>query len=186
MDNDKENIGELADVFHRAVKTVSKYMQQIDGVIKSVDEDQFTCVVTVSDSLSSVDYEDVILRVLMGSQASVIEIPVVGCNCIIFFRDGNLGRPSLLMVDKVDKLLLNCNTIVANGGNNGGLINIEGLVTDMNKIRNDVNTLKQVITGWTPVSGDGGAALKAAAAEWAGDPIDEIVREDFEDTTITH
>lgn len=184
---DDEKLGEFEDVFHRAVKVVTKYLQAIDGTIFSVDEDEFTCSVTVSDSTSSIQYDDVPLRVLIGSQASVIEIPVVGTNCVIFFRDGVLGRPQLAMVHEVDKLLLNCNQIIANNGNNGGLINIVDLVKDVNSIKDDVNKLKTIFSsGWVVVPNDGGAALKAAAASWAGDQLPETDRSDYEDTTILH
>lgn len=36
----------------------------------------------------------------------------------------------------------------------------------IDEIKNDVNTLKGVFSGWTPVPNDGGAALKGAAATW--------------------
>lgn len=38
-------------------------------------------------------------------------------------------------------------------------------------LQSDLNTIKAVFSAWTPVAQDGGAALKAAAATWAGNTI---------------
>ena len=123
---------------------------------------------------------------LIKSQASFIEIPAENSDCIICFRDGNSGRPQLLLVDKVQKLLINCNQVTFNGGKNGGLIDIVDMVTAFNNLQNDVNNLKDAFNAWTPVPNDGGAALKTASATWAGKQLEVSQQSDFEDKSVTH
>lgn len=43
--------------------------------------------------------------------------------------------------------------------------------TELDKLKDDINSLKTVFSGWVTVPQDGGAALKTAAATWYGSPI---------------
>jgi hypothetical protein len=171
-----ERVGNLYKGMVDAVKSITRGHVVIDGVIAAVDTTNFTADVTVGDSLGSITYYSVPLRVLYAQQASVIEIPNTGSACIICFRDGNLGRPQLLMVHSTLKLLVNCSQVIFNNGNKGGLVNVNDLVIRLNNIENDINSLKTSLAGWTPVPQDGGAALKAAAGTWFGKTLTPTVR----------
>lgn len=57
--------------------------------------------------------------------------------------------------------------ITMNGGANGGLPVGSKLATEINKIKTDLGNLKNKFNSWTPVSGDGGAALKSQLAGWS-------------------
>lgn len=71
-------------------------------------------------------------------------------------------------------------TIYQNGDNLGVPITPH-LVDRLNIIENDINDLKQILgTTWIPVASDGGAALKTAAATWAGLPLDETDDDDIQ------
>ncbi len=45
------------------------------------------------------------------------------------------------------------------------------VLTELNKLASDVNSLKTVFSAWIPVPNDGGAALKTAATTWFGSPV---------------
>lgn len=182
------NEAEFGDNFRKAIKNIMREALLIDGIITNTDdaESKFVCDVTVGDSINSVIYTNVQIKVLINSQASVIEIPQLNSNCTLMFRDANLGRPQIIMIDKVLKYLVNCTNVIFNGGNKGGLIDVVDLVTQINTLQKDVNILKTAFTTWAPVADDGGAALKAAAAEWSGEQLELTVRADIEDTSITH
>jgi|GEM_PF-473765 len=75
--------------------------------------------------------------------------------------------------------------IQLNDGSLGGLVKLLDLVAKLNKLENDLNTLKNVLKTWTPVANDGGAALKAAASTWAGQQLQVTQRGDIENTNIT-
>lgn len=76
--------------------------------------------------------------------------------------------------------------IKLNDGSLGGLVVISDLVNKLNTLENDLNTLKNVFSGWTPVSQDGGAALKTAASTWAGSSLTETSEADIENERVKH
>jgi hypothetical protein len=78
----------------------------IEGNIISVDEDNFTCVVGIKTGDTVTNYNNVPLKVLIGSQASLIEIPTVGTDCTMCFRDNNIQRPQLMQVSQCDKVIV--------------------------------------------------------------------------------
>lgn len=78
------------------------------------------------------------------------------------------------------------NTINFNQGGYDGLIKINDLVTRMNNIENDINTLKGVISAWVPVPLSGGMPLKAAAQTWAASPLTTTNKQMIENDKIKH
>lgn len=70
------------------------------------------------------------------------------------------------------------------GGQLGGLVKVEELVKKLNAVEKDLNSLKQVFKGWVPVSQDGGAALKTAAATWATRQLTETQKSDIENEKV--
>lgn len=76
--------------------------------------------------------------------------------------------------------------IVFNGGKLGGIIKIDELTTNLNRIEQDINSLKQTLSTWVPIPSDGGAALKAAVTSWAGKTLQQSKRSDYEDKLIKH
>lgn len=178
---------QLGEAFTQAVRVHLRAMSLIDGVVKSVEyPESQTCTVTVGEGNEAVDFNKVALRVLFTSLGAFTEVPAVGSKCIICFRDGNLARRQLFAVDTCDKLLLNYGSIEANGGKNGGLVNVMDLVERLNLVENDINKLKTAFDEWIVVPNDGGAALRASAAGWAASPLSETTRQEIEDTKFTH
>lgn len=74
--------------------------------------------------------------------------------------------------------------ITLNGGSLGGLVKVEDLTKRLNNIENDINNLKKVFSSWSPVAQDGGAALKASAASWAGQSLTLTQRGDYENEKV--
>jgi hypothetical protein len=58
------------------------------------------------------------------------------------------------------------------------IADINAIAERYNLIESDINELKEVFNTWIPASGDGGAALKAAATNWI---IDTLVQTDVDD-----
>lgn len=54
----------------------------------------------------------------------------------------------LISADEVDEIVLN-------GGTLGGLVKVGELTERLNLIEKDINSLKQKLSGWTPVPNDG-------------------------------
>jgi hypothetical protein len=73
-----------------------------------------------------------------------------------------------------------------NDGGNDGMVNVRELTTKLNALEGDLNDLKTALTGWVPVPQDGGAALKTAAAAWAGKQLQTTAQGDIEDIKVKH
>jgi hypothetical protein len=179
-----DNIGDLSNTMVLAIQAVTRGHIVVEGIIEDVDETAFTASVKTGDATSPATYFNVPLRVLISQQASIIEVPKIGTQCIICFRDGNTGRPQLLAIHEALKILVNCDSIVFNSGSLGGMVKVEDLITRLNKIEQDVNNLKSVFSGWVPAPNDGGAALKSAAASWSGQQLTPTQKNDIENPKI--
>lgn len=115
----------------------------IDGVVTVVN-DNFTCDITVQD----VTYSNVPVKVLIGSQGSIYEVPAVGTACLVKWRDNNRGLPQIDSFDKVDKyyiqpiseLYFTAPKIQFNTGENGGLPITPNLVERLNLLEQAFNT----------------------------------------------
>jgi hypothetical protein len=179
-----EKEADLSNSMVLAIQAVTRAHIIVDGVIDAVDETAFTATVKIGDDTNSATYFNVPLRVLISQQASVVEIPAVGTKCILSFRDGNIGRPQILACHQALKILVNCDNIIFNNGTLGGMVKVEDLVTKLNNLENDINSLKNVFSTWTPVPNDGGAALKTAAGVWFGQQLTPTQKSDLENEKI--
>lgn len=144
------------------------------GIVNSVDGN--LCEVQIG----SIAIPDVRLRASeTDDDGEMLVTPKVGSAVTIGSLSGDLSQLVVLQVDHIE-------TIVINGGKLGGLINIEQLTKNLNTIEDDINSLKKVMSGWAPVSQDGGAALKASISTWAGQTLTKSKRGDYEDEKVKH
>nr|DAQ28951.1 MAG TPA: hypothetical protein [Caudoviricetes sp.] len=135
-----------------------------------------TCTVEV-DGLSLPD-----VRLRASTEVDGAELllrPAVGSVAIIGSLTGDLDQLVLLQMDRAEEVIIN-------GGKLGGLIKIKELTDRLNTIERDVNSLKQVLSAWTPIPTDGGASLKGAVASWVGKPLILTKRGDYEDDKVKH
>lgn len=159
MDNDKsEKI--VHDGFIRWGRSLIRASIVTEGKIVSVDETAFTCIVSLQStnsdgSTTNTNYYDVPLKVLIGSQASLIEIPAVNSDCTLCFRDNNIQRPQLYQIDQCSKILIkigdktlqvDTNGFVFNGGSTG-MVKADVLKTESEKDKAILDALLQIITG---------------------------------------
>lgn len=127
----------FAKALTKFVKNILRAYVILDGVVDNVN-DNFTCDITVQD----IPYTNVPVSVLIGAQASLYQIPVVGTKCTVTFRDGSRSLPQILEFDQVDTWKINCKTLVEfNGGAEGGMVLVKKLVTQMNKIESQQNQI---------------------------------------------
>lgn len=144
------------------------------GIVNSVDGN--VCEVQVGN----IAVPDVRLRASESDDDDEFLVtPKVGSAVVIGSLSGDLSQLVVLQVDHID-------TIIINGGKLGGLIKIKELTEKLNAIEDDINTLKNQMKQWTPVTYDGGGALKSLISSWAGQPLEKSERRDFEDETVKH
>jgi hypothetical protein len=157
--------------------------------VVSVDTSKRTCVVATVNS----DMEIKDVHLMAGINDGMLLIPTVGSQVVIIYS--KMTTPYIALYSQLDKVIcivgdsgieVTSDSIKLNDGSLGGLIKIEDLVSKINTIEQDINTLKTVFSGWAPVANDGGAALKAAAATWFAQQLTTTTKSDLENTNITH
>jgi hypothetical protein len=143
--------------------------------VLSVDSAQFT--IDVEPLNGDADIFDVRLNAVPGSEEGFIMLPSVGSIVGIIMVNESTGFVGLY--SQID-------SVQFNGGVYGGLIKIEELVSKLNAIESDINSLKQAFSSWVPVPNDGGAALKASAGTWFGQQLIETQKSGLENPNIKH
>lgn len=185
------------DNFQRLIETVFRRKQApmlvTVGKVSNIDEDEQTCDISIDEDLTLSNCR---LNAIIDNYDNRLLIVPKNNSMVAFIAiGGKLTEPLIVSYSEIEKVLLTIGEsdiiikdgkIEMNGGDLGGLINIEDLVSHMNTIEDDINNLKNIMSGWSPVAQDGGAALKGAITTWAGQSITKTKKSDFEDTKITH
>ena len=128
--------------------------------VDTVDKDNGTMDVTgVIDRL---EYYDVQL----GMGALCI-YPKPGTTCLVGIVEGQ----------ETDAFLISANEV-------GGLVKVGELTERLNLIEKDINSLKQKLSGWTPVPNDGGSALKTALSSYTSESLKETQVRDIENERV--
>lgn len=172
------------------VKNILRAHVLIDGVVDNVN-DNFTVDVLVN----SVLYTNVPTKVLIGSQATIFEIPIEGSACTITWRDGSRSLPQIVSFDKVDtyyiqpvnNLYISSKQIQFNDGTNGGMVLVNQLTTKLNNLENLVNNLITQYNSHTHIlaltSGTGTAAITISQETGMISPITKAA--DIQNDKIT-
>lgn len=177
---------EASDALQNMVKVLVRECTIFDGVITDVDPVAFTCTVHVGDSVSGVDFGNVILETLINESSSFILIPAKNSPCIMAFRDANPDRRQIIKAHNIDKIVANPNTLFQFGdGTNLGIPMVTPTVAKINALENDINSLKELIAGWVVAPGDGGGALKAILATWFAQTLPVTIVDDLQNKKVT-
>lgn len=154
----------------------------IIGTVSNVDEVKRICDVTpLGDEATRFDVR---LQSAISKEVGIVLIPKDGSDVIISFM--NKTQAFVSLTSTLEKILIDTDLVQFNGGDNGGLINIEDLVTKLNTLENDLNTLKTALSSWVPVPNDGGAALKALISTFAAATLTPTLQAELEDINVTH
>lgn len=140
------------------------------GVARNVDADQGVCDVEIEGKAPAEG------ALIGNAESGVMVVPKDGSVVAVVWVSKTTAV--VVMVTEVEEIRLM-------GGQLGGLVKVEELVKKLNAVEKDLNSLKQVfLQDWVPVSQDGGAALKAAAATWAGRRLTETQKSDIENEKV--
>lgn len=150
--------------------------------VKSVEGE--TCTVKTGDF----EIPDVLLTPADdGKEGKLIITPKVGSMVSVAdLSGGELRRLTVVQWGEVEKIAFTADSIELNGGENGGLVNIQSLTDKLNNLEKDINSLKRAFTTWVPVPQDGGLSLKNGVASWAAQQLVQTQVSDLEDDKITH
>lgn len=182
MNNIKEIIRQLAQGGRQSVSLVCT-VDAVDKTARTVD---------CTPLEESAPLLGVNLQANQESTFGVVAFPKVGSYVVVgFVADGAAGI--VLLTDEVEEiqvgignssLVIRDEAILMNGGRLGGLVRIAELTTCINNIEKDINLLKSVFSGWTPVAQDGGAVLKRRVESWASSQLKLTKRSDYENKRI--
>lgn len=135
--------------------------------VKSVDGE--TCNV----ELEGITLTDVRLRaVVNGENSKILVTPKTDSYVLVVDLAGNLSQLAVVGYSEVEKIEVDTDKIIFNGGSNHGLVKIEELT-------NKLNELSRAISSHThPVSGSAAGATSSR--------IPMFNKSDYEDTKVTH
>ena len=145
------------------------------GEVKSVEGE--SCTVEVA----GLELDEVRLTAVNdGGEGKLLLTPKVGSMVLLADMSGGLLRDlAVVGYTNVERIEATCDSIELNGGDNGGLVNIEKLKEWMRNVESDMTTLKTLLQT-SPIAGNG------APAAIAFTPQTKSVASDIEDTKITH
>jgi hypothetical protein len=153
------------------------------GKVKAVDEGKLTCTVTID----KLDYPDIRLTSIVdSSDVYSYVVPKSNSWVIVSFLEGSETDAFINVVCEIDKIIIRATSIIFNNGENKGLAKVDGLKSKLNAIESSINSLKNALSGWTPVPNDGGAALKSAVTSWAASQLQQTQLSDIENDKIKH
>lgn len=145
------------------------------GTVKSVEGE--SCTVAVGE----LELDEVRLTAANdGADGKMLVTPAVGSTVLLTdLSGGTLRDLAVVAFTKVDKIEATCSQITLNGGENGGLVNIEHLKQWMGNVESDLAVLKTLLQT-SPIAGNG------APAAIVFSPRTQSVANNIEDNKITH
>ncbi|MCC6691349.1 MAG: hypothetical protein IT235_07430 [Bacteroidia bacterium] len=162
------------------------------GTVDSVDENEHTFDMKLTDTIT---VYNVRLKVITGDDEGVYVVPKKG-SYVVACRMENSVDMCLLQCSKIDKWVLkignttmkfDSNGIIANGGNNNGLVNVGILRTELQRLEAAITTVKNAAgVAMAVYSGalDGGASATAYNTAVNAIPAQNITT--IEDTKFKH
>lgn len=150
-------------------------MSIYQGIVSGVDG------VTCSIRFGSQEVSGIRLRAsLSDNDRQILVVPKVNTAVIVGSLSGDLSDLVVLKADEVE-------SIEVNGGELGGLINIEDLTDKLNRLVNEVNALKNKFNAHTHTGtcSIGGTCSCLPPTSKAQDAT-RFNKNDYEDTTVTH
>lgn len=171
MDNNRR----LIENIRKAAGPVPMSIYQ--GIVTSTDG------ITCSCRFGDMEVSGIRLRAsLTDKERQMLIVPKTGSAVIIGSLSGDLSQAVVLQVDEIDRIEIN-------GGQLGGLVNIEDLTAKINELVDAFNGHTHSLpTGTVSVSGPAGAMSNPAPVPVpaTSKKADKFTRDDYEDDTVKH
>jgi hypothetical protein len=158
--------------------------QVLVGKIINVDESKMICDI---DLQNAPDMLDVRLRAVIDKvEKGILIIPKKGSYVLVGLIDNKKESAFICKYSEVEKVKILCDDIKLGGDGFGGLVKSEKVASEINDLKSDMNTLKNLFTAWAPVTQDGGAALKEIISSWSGKKMKSVMKKDLENKKVNH
>ena len=170
--------------------------QVISGTAKNVDANNR--LFDIKKDTGGADLVNVKMRCVGGAGTKGIWMqPKNGAKCVVLQLNISEYNNILLFCEEFEELIIESSNNVKlkmtdtgelwlNGDQYGSLIKIADLVSKLNTVESDLNTIKAVFSSWGPVPNDGGAALKTAASTWYGQTLTNTTEVMIENSKVKH
>ena len=149
----------------------------LQGIVTATDGTECTC------RIGSVEVSGIRLRAsLTDRDRQLLVVPKIQSAVVLGSLSGDLSNLVVLQVDEADK-------IIFNGGQLGGLVNIETLTDKINELVDTFNGhTHSLAIGTVKVSGAAGESANTAPIQVPAisRKAEKLDKNDYEDTNITH
>ncbi len=163
--------------------------------VSNIDENKCICDCKPTDG--SADFLDVRLRsVVDGSSNGFVVIPKDKSLVLVGLVGNDNAEAFVMATSDIEKVILKTDggitmewlkdRVNINGDQYGGLVKGAAVTNKLNDLEGELNNLKRLITSWTPVTQDGGSALKIALSTWASQAMTTTKRSDLENDKVKH
>ncbi len=159
----------------------------IFATVKSVNQDERTCVCIPINDKSAAEIPDVNISALPND--GELKFPQVDSVVIIARTAKN--EPFILKESDLELYLLIANSIHLNGDEFGGLVKVQIASTALNTLQTEINTLKSTLIGnltlmGTALAAVDGGVTSAQATVLSGVQLPQINISQIENTKVKH
>ena len=143
------------------------------GEVEKVDEENMLCLINTDG-----EEEKVVASLVIGEGSKgVVQVPKVGSMVLV----GMIGNANgfLLMSEENDKIIIN-------GGENKGLVKIEELKENLEKMTKRIDGIIEAIKGGVCVPKDGGSSLQQTITARLNSLTDKEQFDAIEDEKVLH
>lgn len=170
----------IALLFQQEMAKEEPYVKIGRAVNVNTENDTFTFI--PNDESSQV--EEVILKAIATSAGgSIVIVPKEGSFVSVAFMSQTTGV--LIHAEEAETLFIDADQTIINGGENGGLINIEELTDRLNDLTDTVNDLIQAFRSHTHGGVETGGGITQQTTEVVQN-ADAFNSNDYEDPLVTH
>jgi len=152
------------------------------GTATNIDEAKRTC--TFNPASDAAPRENIRLQSVMSQSTGFVLVPKEGSSIGVTFVNKITGF--VAVTTEISEMIIDTELTIFNGGENGGMVNVEPLTTKINALEKEINILKSIFKTWIPIINDGGAALKALTATFSAGTLTTTTRNEIEDEKVQH
>ena len=145
----------------------------IQGTVVSVDETAQTCDVDPANNDARI-LGAKLKSLVDEKEVGILVFPKVGSTVLVAFSNGSDTDAFVVSYGAFEqvkiwgqngfKMVLDLDgNLTFNDGQNDGLVKLPALAAEIAKVSAFMTAVKNIFSNWTPISGDGGAALKVYA-----------------------
>jgi hypothetical protein len=141
----------MADPIKEAIRKMlpQEEIYSLECEVLSVNEDDRACDVRPLNG--DPDIYDVRLQAELEGTTGVCLVPKVGSMVVVTFMSKHNGY--IALCSKVEKVIIDCDSIVFNGGENGGLVIVQKLLEKINRLEERMLTHQHISTAPTNPTG---------------------------------